>query len=235
MIHGEHGYIGRNLKALLGAGDFVVNCIGKKDLHWCEDRPSEAYFSNAIVAGKLARLHKGERFIQIGSDHAYALGNAGKTVYARSKALGDELVLAEHPKAVVVITGHVYAADCPWVRWLDGELQAGRRVVAYRNRVCCPTWMGDLAEACKQVIGNAFFGRVFVTGRDKVDRYQLYRAYAEVFGYDPDLIAAGEETDPVLIGDMSVGSDFTCLGVREGFEKMKKSLAISESVVILKA
>lgn len=227
-VLGNSGYIGRNLLRRVAPQipDVIVNAIGRKDLRFCEEQPIEAYISNAIRPATEAVEAKwaNKRYIHIGSDHAYASKSGAHTVYAKSKLLGDELVLLEYPEAVVLVTGHVYAPDCPWVKWLDGELRAGRQVKAYRNRLCCPTWMGDLVTCIESLIPTMTSGRVFCTGPDRVDRVQLFRTYAEVFGYDPDLIVPDVETDPVLIGDMCVGSDYPCRGIREGFEAMKREI-----------
>jgi len=214
-VLGERGFVGRNLKRLLPPDlDLTVNCIGKKDIVWCEHHPTETFYVNAVHAGEIARANPS--LVHISSDHAYCEGPQSRTVYARSKRLGDELVLAENAKATVLITGHVYAADCPWLVWLDKELRAGRQVVAFTNRICSPTWIGDVADACK----NPRPGLHYVLGRERVTRYELFRAYASAAELDASLIVPGTETNPLLIGDSSHVSDVPTLGVREGFARM---------------
>ncbi len=227
MILGSNGYIGRNLTARLPDTRTVINCSGMKSIVICQHRPTEAYTSNAIHAGTFSHLYRDSKFIHISSDHAYCAGNQSTTVYAKSKRLGDELVMAENPNATVIVTGHVYAPNCPWIVWLDGELKAGRQVVAYTNRVCSPTWIGDLADACR----DPKPGLMFVLGRQRVNRVELYRAYARAFGYDDNLIMPGLETNPLLIGDSSHASDVHTKDLYEGFAAMRAEMTAYEDEV----
>lgn len=217
MILGDLGFIGRNLALRVDHEHWLINAAGRKDIAWCERFPIKSFEDNAMMPGKMAAE---PNFIHIGSDHAYAMGEPARTIYARSKHLGDELVLRENPHAAVVVTGHVYAPDCPWIKWLDKELRGGCRVVAYTNRICCPTWIADLAQAC------AFpeKGKKFVLGRDRVNRYDLFRTYARVFGYDERLIVPGEEKNPLFIGDSSMLSDVPTYGIEDGFRAMKAEM-----------
>ncbi len=207
--------------------DTTINCAGKKDILWCEKNPTAAFESNAIAAGHNAHYTLvGRRFIHISSDHAYAQGQQSQTVYAKSKRLGDELVMAENPQASVIVTGHVYSPDCPWIVWLDGELKAGRQVVAHTNRICSPTYIQDLALACD----DPGPGVTFVLGKDRVNRLDLFQLYAVAFGYDAKLIIPGLETNPLLIGDSSHVSDVETLGVYEGFRRMKAEIEAAKCV-----
>ncbi len=223
MILGSTGYIGRNLTRRLDpTEEVVINCAGKKDIVWCERHPTEAYQTNAFCAASyaLASAVAKRRFIHISSDHAHCTGPQSQTVYAKSKRLGDELVMAENPQASVIISGHIYAPDCPWIVWLDTELKAGRQVVAYTNRICSPTYIQDLADACR----DPKPGLTFVLGSGKVNRYDLFYIYAMVFGYNTDLIVRGLETNPLLVGDSSHASDVPTLDIYEGFSRMKREI-----------
>jgi dTDP-4-dehydrorhamnose reductase len=222
MIIGERGFIGRNLAYRVKRDHVCINAAGRKDIVWCESHSLQAFADNAIMPATKAKDAQfyGVPFVHIGSDHSYTGKPEWNTVYARSKRLGDDLVLRENPKSSVIVTGHVYSKDCPWVRWLDGQLRAGLTVTAYTNRICCPTWIGDLADACEDIAP----GLRIVVGNDRVDRVVLYRTYAEVFGYDPSLIVPGLESNPLLVGDSSLSSDVKTCGIREGFELMKAGL-----------
>jgi dTDP-4-dehydrorhamnose reductase len=224
MIIGT-GYIGRNLARLLpesrGAN---VYCRGMKDIVACQSHPYAAIQANALEPAEFAIMHAWP-MVHIGSDHAYADGQQGRTVYAMSKLLGDISILNAKSDAMVLVTGHVYANDCPWIVWLDKELREGRQVVAYTNRICSPTWIGDVAEACK----NFTLGRKFVLGPHRVDRYELYTAYAKVNGYDEGLIVPGLETNALLIGDSSHASDVATVDIYEGFARMKAEKEFHEN------
>lgn len=223
-----NGFIGRNLRARIPEStDVNVYCQGMKDIVKCQQEPHQAILHNVRDPESFAIMHT-RRTVHISSDHAYCEGPQSRTVYALTKRLGDEAILAARPDASIIITGHVYAPDCPWIVWLDGELKAGKQVVAYTNRICSPTWIGDLAKACI----DPKPGRTFVLGRLRVDRWELYTAYAHIFGYDRSLIVPGEETNPLLIGDSSHASDVPTCDIYEGFERMREEVANADRPAI---
>jgi dTDP-4-dehydrorhamnose reductase len=255
LIFGGTGFIGRNLARIYrGQGyevlaehysvtdlsviddviddtkpDLVINAAGRKDISYAEESPTITYNINAIGASLVAISAKYSqsptKCVHISSDHAYTGSN---TVYAKSKRLGDELVMAENPNASVVVTGHVYAPDCPWIKWLGGELSAGRQVIAHNNRICCPTWIGDLAEA----ILKAPTGKTVCVGSSICTRGDLFRAYANVFGYNRKLIVDGRCEDPLLIGDSRMVSDWDTLGIVDGLALMRFEMTNTSKVKV---
>lgn len=213
-VLGRNGYLGRNLEAR-GPYKATINARGCKDIPWCEQNNIAAYKANAFLPEMLAKDH--DNFIHISSDHAHCDGPQSKTIYAQSKRLGDQLVMQANPKAMILVTGHVIAPGCPWINWLDGELRAGRKVVAFTNRICSPSWIGDIVRECKRPSP----GLRFVLGPSAVNRFVLFTAYADVFGYDSKLIVPGEEVNPLLAGDSSHASDVPTIGIYEAFERLK--------------
>ncbi len=227
----EHDCVEAKVRHEVHDADLVINCVGNKDVLNCEQFTSNAYETNAIIAGNIAWVCKDEHspFIHISSDHAYA---TPRTVYGDSKKLGDELVRRECPDAIIAVTGHVYDVDCPWVKWLDGELKAGRTVKAWQDIDNRPTYAGDLAAAIMRLVNGDKWGSTYVlTSQQWVSRYQLFTDYAKVNGYDAGLIVKDSSPAPAHYPrhyhqpnnvNVQVERDVKYLTTVEGFMRMKQ-------------
>lgn len=250
-IAGSTGFIGRNLaKRFVAAGfrvspikpgkpwpegcQLVINCIGRKDVANLENDIDAAITANVNVAGYLSALAKAAKmpFIHISSDHAYC---NPQTVYALTKRLGDMAVMRANSDAQIVVTGHVYAPDCLWVKWLDGELKAGRKIEAYTNRVCNPTWIGSLFDYCHSLVSSPKCrgwksGVTVVVGSSTVNRGELFWHYAMTFGYDEKLIWDKIEENS-LFGNSSMESDIPACSLPKGLVMMRREMKLQRELV----
>ncbi len=210
----------------------VINAAGVKDVERLEKSPTVAYRYNAVGAGNVAWYcqHIGAKLIHISSDHAYA---TPATVYGKSKRLGDELVRRECPNAIIAVTGHVYDVDCPWVKWLDGELRAGRTVEAWKDIDNRPTYAGDLARIILEATEDNLWGKTLLaTTEGWTSRLELFRDYCNVFGYDSELIQLAKDEAPWYYPRHfyipSIGAIRTNTGLHSmlgGFLSMKREMA----------
>lgn len=209
--------------------DILLNAAGSKDLQWCEDHPVEALHINGHAPGMLARVcdELKVKFVHISSDHAYA---EPMTSYGDSKRIGDDWILGMNTNAMVVVTGHVYAKDCPWVLWLDGELRAGRRVQAWSDIWNWPTYAPNLADMILDMIDRNFSGKLFCVGGWKVNRLMLFRCYAAAVRVDPLLVMPFDGPCPsklhprkITVGDGYCGYRIRW-GIVDGFEDMVKGV-----------
>ncbi len=103
------------------APDVVINAAAYTAVDQAESEPERAHRINGAAAGEVAAAARrsGARFIQVSTDYVFdgaAEGAYAETaptnplgVYGRSKLAGEELVLSEHPGAIVVRTAWVYS------------------------------------------------------------------------------------------------------------------------------
>lgn len=217
LITGGSGFVARNLaiamtasghhvlalpKAALNIGDeqsvrqaltgfepdVLLNCAGDKDLQRCEDDPERCWRLNAQATAMMARvcLERDVRFVHFGSDHAYS---EPLTAYGASKRAGDETVMHANRKALVCVTGHVYDRDCPWIRWLDGELRRGEPVLAWADLYNWPTYTPNLAAMVLDLVNSMASGVHACLGSQRVNRQELFQWYAVAAGLDATLIS----------------------------------------------
>lgn len=169
--------------------DAVINATGNKDLSKCNaDSQDEFYYglnssAPSDVAFTLRQLNI--PFIHISTDHVLA---EPITLYGIEKALGEQRIIEETSQALIIRTGHVYDNDCPWVRWLDGELKAGRTVEAWTDIVARPTYARNLAGMILDLLQRKVTGTVNCVSKRLVTRLELFATYADRAGYNPDLV-----------------------------------------------
>lgn len=269
-ILGGNGYLGSNLARLLAphfahidalahaqldilnhrtllpalkhyAPDVLINAAGGKDLDWCQKNPTRACDINGIGAGNVAVACReaGIRLLHLSTDYAWQ----AKMMYGDSKALGEDLVRHECPTAAICRVSGVYAADAPWVRWLEGELRAGRKVSAWSNVYNTPLYVDDLAAMLLGEVKDGKGGLKRMAGPDRMSRYDLFTAYAGVFGYDAGLIERSTCDDPLVPLDVAqevshwMGAS-KARGVTAGLMAMRDGMqveAVARDAVVEKA
>jgi dTDP-4-dehydrorhamnose reductase len=144
---------------------WIINCAAYTAVDKAETEAELANRINAEAPALLARLS--DRFhcrlIHISTDYVFD-GTRSRPykeeheknpigVYAQTKSLGEDLVLVNNPRSVVIRTSWLYSAFgnnfAKTVIRLAKE-KGNLRVVA--DQVGTPTWAGDLAAAIMQVI-----------------------------------------------------------------------------------
>lgn len=188
--------------------DVVINCAGNKDVAWCEKHSTEAFYVNALGAGRVARACKnnGVRLLHISTD--YTTGG-GHFVYGKSKLLGDALVMAEHPEATVCRISGVYAPDAVWVKWLRAELARGTPVEAFKNVTNSPLYVEDLGWMLLRATRDGP-GLCVMAGPTAENRYRVFMEYANAHGFNTALIRPDYKSGHMLPSDVSQVSHYAC-------------------------
>jgi dTDP-4-dehydrorhamnose reductase len=128
--------------------------------------------------------------------------------YGVMKVVGETLVTSLCPEAAVARTASVFGPNvaCPKrelgiqgtgvgtvVDYALRRLSRGERPLIWAehvNMLANPSLVFDVAEAILAIALGDHQGTFHCTGRDGVDRFELARTVAEVFGYDPGLVRA---------------------------------------------
>jgi dTDP-4-dehydrorhamnose reductase len=170
----------------------VINCAAFTRVDDCETQPERALAVNGEAVGKVARAaeRRGARLVQVSTDYVfdgdarqrpYAEDDATdpRSVYGRSKLLGEERALA-YRRGLVVRTSWLFGAGGPnfvaaIVRQIDGGARQ-LRVVA--DQVGAPTWTGFLARALLDLAPLAVTGIVHYRNREPVSWYSFAAAIA---------------------------------------------------------
>jgi dTDP-4-dehydrorhamnose reductase len=186
----------------------VINAAALTDVDGCESRRAEALAANGHGPGHLARacVRLGAALVHVSTDYVfpgdeehpgpYREGAAVRPVnhYGLTKLEGERAVAACDGRVpwliarTALVYGHVPGGRTNFVRWLAGELRAGRRVRVVDDQVNTPTLADDLAAALLRLTAAGGTGVIHVAGPDLVRRDEWARAIAAEWGLDGTLI-----------------------------------------------
>lgn len=109
LLMGHKGYLGSFLNSKLVVDitdnnkhyDYVINCIGKPNLEFCEQEPQISYISNYRVVEDLVRKYPNSKIIHFSSYYVYdELGECNESsnttdryIYCEHKILSERIVI----------------------------------------------------------------------------------------------------------------------------------------------
>ncbi|MDY7542767.1 MULTISPECIES: dTDP-4-dehydrorhamnose reductase [unclassified Cryobacterium] len=148
------------VQAAVTGFDVVINAAAYTKVDDAETNEDAAYLLNAVGPRNLARAAQasGARLVQISTDYVFE-GNATSpyqedapaapiSAYGRTKAAGEEIVLAENPgKTYIVRTAWLYGKNGPNFPKTMLKLAATHDTLnVVEDQVGQPTWTVDLAN-----------------------------------------------------------------------------------------
>lgn len=200
--------------------DVVINSAAMTNVDACEIRRDEAYVANATGPRYLAEacVRLGARLIHVSTDYVFAGDDAQPGPYLEdalvrpvnhygwTKLEGEraiEEICSGRTSWLIVRTalvyGHIPGGRTNFVKWLLGELQAGRRVKIVRDQINTPTLADDLASALLRQAHSTSEGIMHIAGPDLLTRYEWARIIASSYGLDEqllDVISTSELNQP---------------------------------------
>jgi dTDP-4-dehydrorhamnose reductase len=147
--------------------DWIVNCAAYTAVDKAEDEPERCYSLNALGPQNIGRIASafGVRVLHISTDYVFA-GNgtrpyseddpvAPQSVYGKTKAEGERLLLDACPNAVIVRTAWLYGQYGPnFVATMIKLMNTRDSVGVVADQKGSPTWARDLAEAILTIVGT---------------------------------------------------------------------------------
>jgi dTDP-4-dehydrorhamnose reductase len=185
---------------VLGRSEAAVVHIaaGMTHVDGCEDDPDRARLVNRDGPAALARAARaaGVRTVFFSTEYVFD-GTDGPydetdrtnplSVYGRSKLEGEEAVLAQDGRALVVRTTVVYGPEGQGKNFayqIVRRLRAGKGVTAPDDQRSSPTYNADLATAVVALVDGDAEGVVHVAGPEIMDRAAFARRLATATGFD---------------------------------------------------
>ncbi len=178
--------------------DLVINCAAYTAVDKAEQEIEKCNLLNAEAPAILAKLtdKRKIRLIHISTD--YVFGGDGSLpykedhpknphgVYAKSKSLGEDLVLKNNPQSIIIRTSWLYSV------YGNNFMKTVLRVCREKGsmRVVCdqtgtPTWAGDLVDGIMTLIQqNASAGIYHYSNEGVCSWYDFAKAIVELSGID---------------------------------------------------
>lgn len=182
--------------------DVVINAAAYTRVDDAEEHEQDARAINAIGAGNVAAAAAaaGARLVHVSTDYVFP-GVASEPyredaprdplgAYGRTKAEGEELVLAAHPSAYIVRTAWLYGAAGPNFPRTMLRLAAERDTVSVvTDQLGQPTWTRDLAGWITDLLDtDAAPGIYHGTNAESASWFAFARAVFQNAGLDPERV-----------------------------------------------
>lgn len=184
----------------------LINTAAFHEVDLCEEKPDEAFLTNAVGALNAARAaaRAGVRLVFISTDYVFD-GQPGRepfteddppnpaSAYAITKRAGENFVLNYAPDGLVIRTCGLYGAYNPSAkRYNFPELmlklaRRGKPISVVDDQVCTPTWTKPLAELILNLLETDISGIVHATCEGAVSWCEFAAATFEIAGVDADL------------------------------------------------
>lgn len=187
----------------------VINAAAMTHVDACETERAAALAANSAGPRHLAEVcvRMGTRLIHVSTDYVFPGDDAqpgpyleGAPVrpvnyYGETKLAGEravqEVCAGQIPWLIArtaLVYGHVPGGRTNFVKWLVGELRAGRRVKVVNDQFNTPTLADDLAAALLALWRRGSQGIIHVAGPDLLGRDAWARAITEHYHLNGALI-----------------------------------------------
>ncbi|MCL6538438.1 MAG: dTDP-4-dehydrorhamnose reductase [Acidothermus sp.] len=179
--------------------DVVVNAAAYTAVDAAESDPETAFAVNATGAGTVAAAasRSGGLLVHVSTDYVFA-GDATepydeddpvapRSVYGKSKAEGERLVLKAHPSAYVVRTAWVYGAvGSNFVKTMARLERERETVSVVDDQRGSPTWSRDLAGGIVDLVRREPSPGIYhCTNTGETTWFGFARAIFEELGAEP--------------------------------------------------
>ncbi len=199
----DAGAVDAAVRTSVGADDVVINTAAYTKVDDAESHEPEARAINALGAGLLAEAaaRRGARIVQVSTDYVFD-GTATSpyaedaprhpvSAYGRTKAEGEQLVMAAHPDGhYIVRTAWLYGEHGPnFVKTMLRLANERPTVDVVADQLGQPTWTSDLATHIVTLLdSDAPAGTYHGTSSGSASWYDLARAIFELGGHDPERV-----------------------------------------------
>lgn len=184
--------------------DYIIHAAGIKDVSYCDKNFDEAMSVNANSVVKILKETTCKKFIYISSDYVFD-GERGdyteldvpnpKTVYGKSKLLGEVNTFIYSNNYAIVRTSGIYGKGCFWLEKLFEKLDSQNTMSCFSNIFNTPTYSIHLAEMIHDLIKKDYIGLIHLSGGQRLNRHELYSKIAKTFNKNPLLLEMSESNN----------------------------------------
>lgn len=182
--------------------DLLINCAGLTGVEDCERSPDKAYELNGYLPGKLGEItfNNNVKLIHISTDHLFD-GKAYKynedsdvnplNVYAKSKYVGEQEVLKNNKKALVIRTN--FFGNGPDYKFsfsdkIINSLVNKNKLYLFDNVYYTPIHVKELANLTLQLLKKDGIGTYNISSNERITKYDFGVRVAKKLNLDEDLI-----------------------------------------------
>jgi len=174
--------------------DVIINTAAYTKVDACETDEQTAFRVNALGARNLAvaAYNIGAKILQVSTDYVFdGTGNTPlreyapvnpQSVYGKSKALGEQLVMTTNPRYFILRTAWLYGEGPNFVRTILKLAAERDELKVVDDQVGTPTSTVDLARCILDLIQTEHYGIYHGTCQGECTWYQFARMILELKG-----------------------------------------------------
>ena len=182
--------------------DIIVNCAGIANVEECEKNSDLAHYLNGYLPGELAKIaYKSKvKLLHISTDHLFD-GEKKKSnetctlnplnTYAKSKAMGDNLVIENNSSALVLRTNFFGNGPSYKLSFSDKIITAlnkNEKIFLFNNVFYTPIHVHQLADCTLELIERDSKGIYNICSNESLSKFAFGIIIAEKMKKDPALI-----------------------------------------------
>ena len=183
--------------------DAIIHTAANANVDSCESDPVGARSLNGEIPGILAEsaAKAGVRFLHISTDAVFDGTKDGLyteadapnplSVYAQTKLLGEQNVLAANPNAIVArvnFFGWSLSGTRSLSEFFYNKLSAAQPCNGFTDVYFCPLFVGDLADVLVRMLDKGLSGLYHVVGSESLSKFDFGVRIARQFGFDEGLV-----------------------------------------------
>jgi dTDP-4-dehydrorhamnose reductase len=183
-----------------GCPSIVLNCTSYNRVDAAELEPTPAFAVNALAVRELARICRDIDCLLVHFSTNYVFGRERTrqtpyreeelpepvNAYGVSKRLGEDFVIAECPRHLVIRTaalfGRATGSRHNFLENMRAKAESGQTVRIVADQVVAPTTTHDLAAATLHLVATEARGIYHVNGPDAATWFELAKTYLEQVG-----------------------------------------------------
>lgn len=196
-----------DLKALSGLleelkPETVIHSAALRDPDECVRKPETARVLHVDATRVMSEwcAENGKRFVYISTDYVFNGKNPPYNensapdpvnLYGETKLLGEKEALKCQDHLIARISLQYGTTRRPELSFVEKALKLltkGEKIEFDNVQMRFPSLSSDVANALMELEKRRYTGLIHMSNPKGITRYQMYRAIAEAFGYDPDLI-----------------------------------------------
>lgn len=234
----------------------IINAAAATDVDWCESHREEAWKTNVLAVENLVEsarkvnaklIHVSTDYVFDGKHGPYAEDAQPKPLsyYGKAKLAGENSVRAGGISHAIVRTIVVYGTGIGvrdnFALWAIHNLRIGKQIHCADDQVSNPTHVSDLADGIVRIFELDRGGIFHICGRERLSRYDFALRIAEVFGFDPSLVARTKLADLTQVAQRPLATGFVTqkaeqelglmpMNTREGLMLLKVELKAQKKV-----
>ena len=220
--------------------DWIINCAAYTAVDKAEDEPERCYALNAQGPQNIGRVAQafGVRVLHVSTDYVFSGDGtrpyreddpvAPQSIYGKTKADGEAMLLQESADAVIVRTAWLYGQYGPnFVVTMLKLMNSRDSVGVVADQKGSPTWARDLAAAILTIVGTprAIAGIYHFTDEGEISWYEFAR---EIYAQGRELGLIGHECDirPLTTAEYPIKAKRPAYSVLSK-EKIKNTFGVS--------